>query len=137
MAMPVDYRALVEDFLTRIEATRRGYENATDDRARLMQGYAALQAVNRLILMAGGEPALLRPLGFIESAIFNASRGARPVALDHATEDGKKPSGTAPEVVQAIIAWSLELLIKVKLGTALASRRIADAARGVGLTDQH
>src|SRR3954470_19927210 len=75
-AMSVDCSALLEDFLNRIEAARRDYEKADDDHARLMSGYRALQTVNRLILMAGGEPALIRPLGFVGTAIFNASRGA-------------------------------------------------------------
>jgi len=107
-------------------------EDEDGRRARLTAGFTALQEV---IVYLSGDPdvragGLTRPLGLIENALRDASRGGAPVLLDLRPEGpGLKPSGTTREDVQGGVAAAVEILKRGGWGTGRAAEEIAAKTR--------
>src|SRR6516165_4372622 len=135
MTMPngAQYRHLLEA----LKKAKKAFDAAKDEGARLA---SVIEAQRGVILYLMPDPEvvaekLLDPLTTAENVLLDARQGASPALLDHAPA-GPKPKATTHERVQASLAWALELLTGPgKLGTGLAAREVAKAARKQKLTD--
>jgi hypothetical protein len=113
----------------------KAFDAAQDDGARL----DAMIATTRALVVYHTQDAelvgRLRTLGAVESALNDLRQGAVVAVVDHPPV-GSKPTATSVERVQATLAWALELLTGPgKMGTELAAREVAEAARKQKLTD--
>jgi len=84
---------------------------------------------------------LTRPLAVLRVAAYDVGQGATVSLLDHqpTRPDGSvggKPSGTAREVDQGTLAYGLEMLVTMKVGTKRAADWVATEARRRGITTE-
>jgi hypothetical protein len=110
-------------FLEALRQNVRIFNTAEDDGQRLASALALLQGVviylqqDRDVL----DEQLTRPLGWLESIVNDARRGAEVAALKPIEPASGRPTGLARERVQAASAFGLELLVmaaKVPLNEA-------------------
>jgi hypothetical protein len=111
MAMPSAER--YHGFINALRRNVRAFDAAEHDEQRLTAALAVLQGV--VLYLHGDqevmEERLTRPLGWLESAVNDAARGATPTALKPATSVSGRPTGLARERVQGTLAFFLELLV--------------------------
>ena len=103
--------------------------------ALLEAGLTQLRAVIRYL---HSDPEVLdgrltRPLGAIESAVFDAGRGATVPLLEHAPADSKKPQFTTREHVQGALAYAVEMLRASGMGQEHSVQQVASLARQFGV----
>ena len=111
MAMPSAER--YHDFINALRQNVRAFDTAEHDERRLTAALAVLQGV--VLYLHGDqevmEERLTRPLGWLESVVNDAARGANPTALKPATSVSGRPTGLAGDRVQGTLAFFLELLV--------------------------
>jgi hypothetical protein len=95
---------------TLTDATRKNvlaFDSAEHDEQRLAAALAVLQGV--VLYLQGDEEIaderLARPLGWLESAVNDAGRGASVAALKPATPVAGRPTDLAREPVQGALAF--------------------------------
>ena len=100
-------------FINALRQNVRTFDAAEHDERRLAAALAILQGV--VLYLHGDhevmEERLTRPLGWLESAVNDAARGANPTALKPATSVSGRPTGLARDRVQGTLAFFLELLV--------------------------
>ena len=102
-----------QGFLEALRLNGRVFDAAEHDEQRLDAALAVLRAVV-LYLLDDHEVMdehLIRPLGWLESAVNDAAQGADPTALKPATSASGRPTGLARDSVQGTLAFFLELLV--------------------------
>ena len=133
MTMPSEakYQAL----LNTLRYNAKSFDAAESDMDRLTAGIEALQAVVIYLISdaAVAGDLLTRPLAGVESAVFNARRGATVPLLEHAPERPGKPTGTRREEVQGAVAFALQLRAASGMGTDRAADWVASVAWKAGL----
>ena len=101
---------------------------------RLTAAWAVLQGV---VLYLHGDPEVMegrltRPLGWLESAVNDAARGANPAALKPATSTAGSPTGLARNDVQGTLAFFLELhVVAAKVPPDQAAKFMARKSRNL------
>jgi hypothetical protein len=127
--MPSEAR--YRDLIATLRETKKAYDGAGDEKARLAAAVRAQQAVILYLLgdVEVAEGYLTAPLAALENAAFDAGRGATVALLEHTPERSGKPTRTTRENIQGELAFALELLIAGKVGTDLAARWVAAEAR--------
>lgn len=128
--------ASYQELMAVLREATKNIDDAGDDKERLRNGLAALRAV---IVYLCADPEvidkhLMTPLAYIENAVHDVSRGAKPALFSQPPETSK-PTGTVQESVQGSLAWALELLRRTKKGTESGAKWVAEEARKVGLRD--
>ena len=100
-------------FLDALRKNVRVFDAAEHDEQRRAAALAVLQGV--VVYLHGDQEVaqerLTRPLGWLESAVNDAARGASPTALKPAISASGRPTRLARERVQGTLAFAVELLI--------------------------
>jgi len=128
-----EWQMLVEKFREQCAALR----TATDDLQRLEITTAYMRTAMHYFLSADEvkHEHLTRPFGYLHIALHNAGQGANVPLLDHKPESAK-PAGTMREIVQAHLAYALELQTRSGRGTNIAAEEVAKLCRGrIGTED--
>jgi len=111
MTMPSAER--YQGFLDALRKNVRVFDAAEHDEQRRAAALAVLQGV--VVYLHGDQEVaqerLTRPLGWLESAVNDAARGASPTALKPAISASGRPTRLARERVQGTLAFAVELLV--------------------------
>ena len=116
------------------------FETADNDWVRLAAVGAGLSYAIVFLYseLDTGEKDLIRLLCLLNSAITDVLQGGSPPLLNPPRAGGGRPPSGAREMVQAKLAWALELVMAGgKTGIDHAASWVADEARKAGLSDPY
>jgi hypothetical protein len=127
------YRTLI----AQLRETTKKFDEVDDEKARLAACREQARAVwNFLVIdQEVRECSLARPLGHLLSAAYDAAQGAAVSLFKHQPMRPGKPTETAQEVVQGLLAAMLELMVATKIGKSAAERWVATEARRYQIAD--